>query len=226
MVDSSEASSGAVGNQATAANLMKLLDANPALLTPSLTIIGACSAGRRECEELYAETESVLRSTCMLPLQPISSVANMLVRAGALTSSLEVDGHPYDGTIEDLIHDGSIPETAQTVEFVEATDLGRQVLVRDAPSKRLGALFKRKPQYKTAMVRTLELCDAHGGLKADQLESALDAEGYLYRDSRNLPTIYPSTYANYLKDAGALAWNHAWITTPLGRDVVESERFL
>lgn len=204
--------------------LIQKLNQNPALLTPSLTIIAACDEGRCEQSALMRDVETSLAAHGALPIQPISSIIDMLARADALETTIEVDGIPYEGTLADLVDDETVTEESEVLTYAEATEVGRRVAARQNPSNRVANLLLEKPEFQDAFIRTLELCDCAQGLKAKQLESALDAEGYLYRDSRNLPTVYPSMYANYLRDAGALRWDHAWITTPTGRAAVHAFR--
>mgnify|MGYP001370494850 CR=1 FL=1 len=213
-----------VDTMALAGALVTKIDQNPALRIPAYTVLAACADGRRELEELYAEVAEALEAKRALPVQPVSAVVDMLVRGAALASIIEVDGKPYEGSEADLIADDDVPEDAQVLTYASITEVGRIVAGSCSPRQRAVNLFEDMPQFGDAFVRTLELCDTDDGLKAKELERKLDAEGYLYRDYRDLPTVYPSMYANFLKDIEALRWDHAWITTPLGREVAAARR--
>lgn len=202
------------------ANLLKKIDDNPALRIPARALLSACAGGRREEAGLLGCAQAQLAESGDLPVQPLSAVVDMLVREGALAESLEVDGAPYAGTLEGAFTDESIADDAEVLIYAEITDAGRAVLAGLADASRAAALFAERPEYRDALVRTLELCDVEGGMTTRELQDGLDADGFLFRDERtNIPQIYPSLYANLLKDAGCIAWNHAWVTTELGREM-------
>lgn len=206
-----------------AAALVGKLDQNPALHIPAFHMLDACAHGRCEMGDLYQQVTEELEDRDALPVQPMSAIADMLVRARGVCKSIEVDGIPYARSESELAHDGSIAENAKVLEYLEVTEVGRIVLASCSPRRRTANLFEDMPQFREALLRTLELCDTQTGLTTSELQEGLDADGYLYRDSRDLPTVYPSMYANFLKDAEALSWNHAWITTPLGHDIVKGQ---
>lgn len=204
-----------------AANLIKKLDDNPALRVPATALLDACAGGRREEIGLLAEVGDALKASGDLPVQPLSAVVALLVRAGALSESLEIDGEPYAGTLEDAFGDESIPDGAEALIFESITEAGKAARANLDPARRTAALFDERPEHRAAFIRTLELCDVPGGLPTRELQEGLDADGLLHRDERtNIPHIYPSLYANLLKDVGCLAWDHAWVTTDLGRAVL------
>lgn len=210
--------------KALAGALIAKIDRNPALRIPVLTMLEACADERREMGELYEQVAEELEDKGALPVQPMSAIADMLVRTQGAQKTIEVEGEPYAGTDADLAADQDITEDMQVLEYLSITPVGGMVLSSCAPLQRVINLFEDMPQFREAMVRTLELCDVPGGLTAAELQESLGADGFLYRDSRDLPTVYPSMYANYLKDAEALRWSHAWITTDVGCEVLAACR--
>lgn len=205
--------------EAIVANLAQKLRDNPMLLEPSLAIINACEQDAEE-EALLAAVHADLAARGKLPVQPLSAVLRMLAAAGALTESLTVDGAPYAGTLEDAFDDPGLPDDAAVAIYARATEAGRLAARSLAPEQRAAALFAEHPQHARALLLTLRLCDG-GSQPTAALQEALDAEGLLNRDPRtNIPQLYPSLFANLLKDAGCLAWDRAWVTTDLGRAVL------
>ena len=203
-----------------AANILKKLDDNPGLRPATTEILARCEQKRQEEVALLEDVHEALAAKGELPVQPLSAVVALLVREGALVEQLEVDGKPYEGTIEDAFLDETIPENAQTLIYESTTEAGSLVLAQDAPIRRAENLFDLKPEHAQAFKRTLQLCSAEGGLSTADLGEALDAEGFLQRDAQtNIPRFYPSMFANFLKDAGCIEWRHGWVTTDLGRQI-------
>lgn len=200
--------------------LEETLRTNPSFVIPVREMLRACESGAREEASFLQTMQAQLEASGKLPVEPLSSLVNMLVRHGALEETVRVDGEPYGGTISDVYEDTEIDEESTVLVYEETTEAGRLVLADLSPEKRTYEVFQSHPHLADGLLRTLQLCDREGGLKTRELQDLLDAEGYLYRDERTgIPSIYPSLYGNLLADAGALRWEHAWITTELGRRV-------
>lgn len=197
--------------------LVQSLRDNPTLIEPARALLAEC-AEEREGSELLAQVDAQLEAAGAKPVQALSSVADVLVRRGALACQVKVNGEPYEGSIEDAIADESLTEEDVVEEWYITTPEGERVAKLFEPATRLDALFLERPHLASALLRTLELCDREGGLSTKDLQDLLDAEGLLFRDPRtDIPTIWPSLYGNLLKDAGGIRWEHAWITTQEGR---------
>ena len=206
--------------EAAAANLIQKLGDNPMLREPALLLIGACGQLAEE-GALLERVGAELSAHGALPVQPLSAVLRMLVESGAVAEFLTVDGAPYEGTLEDAFEDDSLAEGAATLIWAQATEVGGLVTEALAPAHRAAALFADFPQHAIALRLVLRLCDCAGGRSTAALHDALDAEGLLRRDPRTgIPQVYPSLFANLLKDAGCLTWDHAWLITDLGRQVL------
>ncbi|MEE8716378.1 MAG: hypothetical protein SOI26_04535 [Coriobacteriales bacterium] len=201
-----------------------MLDHNIALRVPAMTALAACTR-RRPLAEVIDEVQARLEAAGKLPVQPVSSVIDALGRAGVVDKSVEVDGKPYAGTLRDAIDDDSLPEDATLEEFVAINDAGRLAQRLNAPERRVSQLFGARPHLRAGMLATLRLCDTQEGMSTRALQERLDGMGLLERDGRTgLPTLYPSTFCNSLKDVGALDWrNHAWVTTDLGRRALDAQ---
>ncbi len=201
--------------------LVDRLDANPALRVPAQVILTACAEEPQEEGALIAAATEILTAQSAMPVQRISSVIEMLVRYNALEETLRVNGEIYDGTLEDAFNDESIAEDAETLIFANITEAGIIALVQINPKRRASELFASQPHHVDGFLATLAACNTPEGLSTKALQDVLDEQGLLYRSERtNIPTIYPSMYTNFLKDVGCMSWNHAWITTDLGREVL------
>ena len=205
-----------------ASALLKKIEGDPSCKAAAERILRACDGNRVEEAALIESMEESLRATGELPIQPLSSVVEMLARSGALEETLEIDGVPYEGTIEDAFEDESVSDESTSLIYESTTDVGRIVARALSPKSRAAALFEAEPDLMEGFLVVLAECDTPTGKSTKQLESALDARGLMHRDERtNVPTMYPSMYANMLKDAGCIEWNHAWITTDAGHDALD-----
>lgn len=206
-----------------AAKVLESVTGNPSMLPAVLALLSACSEQRQEEVALLEKLQQQLESEGTCPVQPLSSVVKMLVRNGALSESLEIDGTPYEGTIEEAFEDESVSDEAESLIYESITSAGRIALRELSPAARTAALFENDAKFSSGFLATLEICSKAAGASTKELEKALDARGLLYRDSKNnIPTVYPSMYANKLKDAGCIAWDHAWITTDAGREALSA----
>lgn len=209
--------------EALAANLIQKLKDNPMLIEPSLALLRACAAEAVEEAALVACVHGELEATGALPVQPLSAVLRMLAADGALVESVQVDGAPYAGTLQDAFEDEALSEEAEVLIWARATEAGRIVAADLAPERRADALFAERPDFEEAFLVTLDVCDREGGVRTAQLQDELDGRGLLRRDERtNIPELYPSLFTNLLKDAGCIRWEHGWITTDLGRAVARA----
>ena len=206
-----------------ASELINTIKGDPASLEAVRALLSACSSTRKEASELIKAVEGRLASAGALPVQPISSVVELLVKHGALAETLEIDGAPYEGTIEDAFEDESISDESQSLIYVETTDAGRIAARALEPRSRAAALFEEEPDLIEGFLVVLSECDTRNGRSTKELEAALDERGLLLRDARtNVPTVYGSMFANMLKDAGCLEWRHTWITTDVGREALKA----
>lgn len=221
--DVSNALSKEAQDNLAAAKVLESVAGNPSMLPAVSALLSACSEQRQEEVALIEGLQKQLEAEGTCPVQPLSSVVRMLVRNGALTETLEIDGVPYDGTIEEAFEDESVSDDAKSLIYESITDAGRIALRELSPASRTASLFEADAKFTQGFIATLEACNKPEGSSTKELEQTLDAQGLLYRDStNNIPTIYPSMYANKLKDAGCIAWDHAWITTKAGREALSA----
>ncbi len=201
-----------------AGELVKKINADQACRPAVAAMLSACSANRQETVSLVQSVEAQLAPAGRMPIQPLSSIIEMLVRAGALEEVLEIDGVPYEGTLEDAFNDENISDESESLIYESITEVGRLVASQISPAARTSELFEVEAKFLGGFKVVLSECNCEQGKSTKELEEALDAKGFLYRNERtNIPSVYPSMYANMLKDADCIAWNHAWITTDAGR---------
>ncbi len=205
-----------------ASALLKKIEGDPSCKAAVEHILLACDGSRVEETALIDEAEEALSAANKMPIQPLSSIIAMLVHADALDETIEIDGVAYGGTIEDAFEDENISDESVSLLYESATDIGRIVARALSSKSRAAALFESEPDLMEGFLVVLAECDVPEGKSTKQLESALDARGLMHRDERtNVPTMYPSMYANMLKDAGCIEWNHAWITTDAGHEALD-----
>lgn len=207
--------------QLAAINLVKKLNQNPMMIEAALSILNACATEPQEESALFEALQSELAKKKALPVQPLSAILALLVREEAAEESVTVNGAPYEGTLRDAFEDESITDESEVLIYAQATEVGVLVAQQLAPEERARALFYDRVDLAPALKRTLEVCNVPQGRTTSELQEILDVDGFLRRDERtNIPTLYPSLFANLLKDAGCIRWDHAWITTDLGRSVL------
>lgn len=205
-----------------ASELTKKIERDPSCKAAVEEILRACDDGHIEEVGLIERVEETLRASGNLPIQPLSSIIEMLVHGGALEEAVEVDGVPYEGSVEDIYEDETISDESVSLIYESTTEVGRIVAAALSPRSLAVALFEAEPDLTEGFLVVLAECDVPSGKTTKQLEEALDAKGLMHRDERtNVPTMYPSMYANMLKDAGCIEWSHAWITTDAGRAALD-----
>lgn len=193
-----------------------LIEHNPMLKKPLRAVLALATqhAGenRQALETRAAETwdDTYVQS-------PAVSV-DILVRNGALTEELFVNGEPYEGTLTNIQADETIPEDATVESHIAITDTGRTLLDQYAPDKTLDALLNAKPAYRDVFVAVLTSCNTTGGATRTELEHTINAFPQLQPDPATQRTrVYPQYFIDALEAAGGIAWDGSWRTTPAGK---------
>lgn len=196
-----------------------LIEHNPMLKKPLLAVLAASeqhpNEDRRAIEEHAAETwdDAFTQS-------PAVSV-DILVRNGALTERVFVDGMPYDGTLEDLQLDEQVAEDAVAESRVAITEAGRALLDAYAPETTLSALIADKPHYRDVYVAILNRCAVVGGCSRTDLEQAIGVLPHLQPDPATQRTrVYPQYFIDALESAGGIVWDGAWRITSTGKALI------
>ncbi len=190
-----------------------LIERNPRLKAPVACVLGLVSDGaphaRRDIERAALEAWSESYS------QEPATIIDVVVRAGAVSESLAIDGEPYEGSLEDIQLDESIPLEAEVSDTIVLTDAGRELAASLDPANTLRDLFDARPHYKKTFMRVLSACSSQKGASREALESAIEANGPV--KSPEGERVYPQFFLDALESAGGIAWDGTWRATDAGR---------
>lgn len=193
-----------------------LIEHNPMLKKPLRTVLAIAaqhaSENRQVLEACAAEAwdDTYVQS-------PAVSV-DILVRNGALTEELFVNGEPYEGTLADLQTDEAVPEDAVAESRITITDTGCELLDQYAPDKTLSTLLATKPAYHDVFAAALNACNAAEGATRADLERIINAFPQLQPDPATQRTrVYPQYFIDALEAAGGIAWDGSWRITLAGK---------
>lgn len=188
---------------------------------PRLKDAVACVLG------MYAETEAIDRAQLEDRLmqawsdsysQAPATVVEVLVRNGALAEGITVDGKPYDGTLEDIQRDESIPLEVDVVDVVSITQAGRDLAASIDPDFTMRALLAERPHYREVFRRVLSVCAGPEGAGRETVEHAVEQDGNVV--SPDGKRVYPQYFMDALETAGGIVWDGAWRATEAGRRAV------
>ncbi len=142
-------------------------------------------------------------------------IVDMLVRAGAFIEQTFVSGKPYEGTIEDIQLDESIPLDADVEVRLDITDAGRDLARAIDPARMVAALLSEKPHYRDVFARVIEACAKDAGATRADVEGAIEEQGKVR--SPKGERVYPQFFIDALESAGAIEWDGAWRATDAGK---------
>ena len=202
-----------------AETLLETLYNNPTFVEPARVMLQGLTDGTTDEETLFDESLVELEEINRVPLQPLVGIMGTLVRYGAVEEVVTVNGAEYEGSSEDAYTDEDITDEDVVATEAVITEVGTEVLALLQPPVRMDRIFEMYPDLADGFLKTLELCNTDEGLSTAELFDGLDAEGLLYRnESTDIPTRYPSTFANLMRDGGGIEWHDTWITTDAGRE--------
>ena len=197
-----------------------LVEHNPRLKAPVACVLGLLAdgkaRGRAELEEAAAEAWSASFA------QKPAVVVDTLVRAGAVSESLSVDGEVYEGSLEDIQLDESVPLEADVSDAVAITEAGRELASSIDSTNTLRALFAQRPHYETVFKGVLVACLNEEGATREALERVVETDGAVI--SPEGERVYPQFFIDALESAGGIVWDGAWHATEAGRQVVSVAR--
>lgn len=193
----------------------ELMEGNPAYRELYGSLIEWC-AEERALEEAHAFCEVHRASKSQILSN--EAVVDVLVRAGALSQSVFVDGELYGGTLEALQTDQTVPEDAAVTVAVRATAAGRAAALAVAEERSFGRLAAKQPDREAAFRAVVTWCATEGGLTTRQLQERLKERDLLETEAaRGIDGLHASYFTGSLESVGALAWNgKAWVTTKKG----------
>lgn len=201
----------------------KLVDRNPMLKKPILTLLPICEQHDGESRAIIEDEAAAAWSPSFK--QVPASVIDALVRAGCLVEQITVDGQPYGGTLEDAYFDEEVDAEAEVDSLLSITDDGRAVMTDYAPQATLAALLQQRPHYKRVFQAAVQACTIPEGISRSGIEQAIDqaiSEESLC--ATNGGKIYPQYFIDALETAGGIEWDGAWRATETGRSMLASQK--
>ena len=191
--------------------VLQVLDGNPAYRFLYAALISYCGEERALAEAM--EFADAARTSASQILSSAAMV-DALVRCGALSERVLVDGESYEGTREDAQADETLAEDAHIEALVEATDAGRAAVAAQEAERSLESLFASSPTRVEAFRAVLAWC-AEEGKTTRQLQELLKEADLLETEAaRGIDGLHASYFTGALESVGALAWNgKAWIVT-------------
>lgn len=195
-----------------------VVEHNPRLKMPVACVLELV-ADRRPHERGELESAAAKVWSDAFAQEP-AVVIDVLVRAGAVVEELIVDGEAYDGTLEDIQLDESIPLEAEVSNVITVTDAGIDLSASLDPLNTLRELFAERPCYQDTFRRVLLACMPQEGASREALEQAVEAQGDV--TSPEGERVYPQFFMDALESAGGISWNGAWHITDAGRKLLDA----
>ncbi|MGN0073510.1 MAG: hypothetical protein ACI36W_06945 [Coriobacteriales bacterium] len=200
---------------------VELIEHNPALKKPAMAVLHACENGQAVSRQQLIDLCSA--SWCKAWRQSPASTIDILTRSNALDETITVEGEPYNGTLEQLQLDMSVPEDAAWESSISPTALGEQILADYAPNATITALYESKPQYADVFDAAIQVCAAPEGCTRTELEAAINAFPQLKPDPQTQQTkVFAQYFIDALETAGAITWDGAWKASSEGRRALAS----
>ncbi len=193
-----------------------LVEHNPRLKAPVACVLGLLCDGK-PCQRAELEKSAAEAWSDSFAQKP-AVVIDMLVRAGAVDEALSVDGEAYEGTLEDIQLDESIPLEADVSDMIAITEAGRELSSSIDPANTLRALLAQRPHYETVFKRVLAACLPVEGATREELEQAVEGGGNVI--SPEGERVYPQFFMDALESAGGIVWDGAWHATEAGRRIL------
>ena len=151
--------------------------------------------------------------------QAPAAVIDTLVRHGFLSQQSYVNGEPYEGTLEDMQLDESVPDDAVAEVRLAVTEVGRALAAAYDPASTLASLFGERPRYADVFSAILDAASADEGASREAIEAIVEAAAPTAADGKK---VYPQYFLDALECAGGIAWDGAWRTTDAGRATTAS----
>lgn len=196
--------------------MIDLVERNPHLKKPVAMLLGM-TLENAPCDRRVIEGRAAQEWGGSFNVSP-ESVMDSLVRAGALVQQTMVDGEPYDGTLEDIQFDESIPLDAKAEILVNVTDEGRELARSIDPRFMIDSLLAERPGYRAIFARMVERCASDAGASRMELEDAVEHDGH--PASPDGKRVYPQYFIDALETVGAIEWDGAWHATEAGRSAL------
>lgn len=177
------------------------------------------------CKEQISEREAAdyveTQKTSVNQVQSGESIIAVLIRRGGLDRIITVDGKPYDGTLQEVQEDDSIPDDAIIESYVQTTQAGHEVARAFRELNSMQALFSKFPKFVPGFTVVLEQCCNEEGKTTNELQEALIEAGIIGPGNTQSQEIHASYFTSKLERYGALVWDRKrWCTTDKGREAL------
>lgn len=198
------------------ARVSRVLEDNPAYRFLYQALIEYC-AEERPLEDALAFCAAHRTSNAQILSD--AAMVDALVRCAALDRRLLVNGEPYEGSLEELQADASVPEDAVVAVRLQATDGGLMAARAQADTRSVDRLVEEVPQREKGFRAVLAWCADDSGKTTRQLQELLKGADLLEtEEARGIDGLHASYFTGALEAVGALAWNgKAWVATERGR---------
>jgi hypothetical protein len=208
-----------------------LMEHNPLLRRPLLAVL-ELSRRLPDAERGYVEREASkrIKAQGQRMSQTAATLVDILVRNGALTEQVLVDGRPYTGSYQDLRLDGEISEDRDVERLVSITAQGEDMLDEYSDSNRLARLLREKPHYLTTYINVLNACliASEAGCSRAELEGVIEAQleqtDSQSDQSSGVRRVYPQFFLDSLEQVGGIVWRGSWQITEVGKEAVAASR--
>jgi hypothetical protein len=200
---------------------VELIKQNPSLKKPAMQVLsiakdqpdldrgGLEAAAQEVWSESFAHSPSV--------------TVDILERADLLAEVVVIDGEVYDGTLEDVQLDASVPDDADCYTYIEITDAGVDALAEYDPAHTLSVLLEDHPQYEQVFRAALQACAADGGATRADVEAVIQPLITTKEDAEaGNQSVYPQFFIDSLETAGGIVWDGGWKITEAGKALLEA----
>lgn len=149
-----------------------------------------------------------------------ASITEQLQKAGAL-ELVTAEGEPYveaDAEPKVVVVDGVefLEPVEPAVPYWRTTEAGIETLAANNPLQRLKALFAEDEKFLPAYKSILILAGKGKGVTAQQMSAALKDNALLSEAN-----LMPAHFLQKLDQCDALIWKNGWVTSDLGRQILE-----
>lgn len=193
-----------------------LIKHNPLLKKPVMTVL---ALAEDITDRAALETAAAAAWDPSFSQTP-GAIIDVLVRGGHMAACSFVNGEPYEGTLEDMQLDESVPDDAVAEVRLSLTDEGRALRTAYEPERTVADLLESRPQYDEVFRSVVASCATEAGATLPALEALIAA--FPVTGGTEKTKVYPQYFIDALETAGAITWDGAWRATAAGRSLLAS----
>ncbi|MCI9262356.1 hypothetical protein [uncultured Adlercreutzia sp.] len=193
-----------------------LIKHNPLLKKPVMTVL---ALAEDVTDRAALETAAAAAWDPSFSQTP-GAIIDVLVRGGSMTACSFVNGEPYEGTLEDMQLDETVPDDAVAEVRLSLTDEGRALRTAYEPERTVAELLESRPQYDEVFRSVVSSCATEAGAALPTLEALIAT--FPVTGGAEKTKVYPQYFIDALETAGAITWDGAWRATAAGRSLLAS----